>query len=157
MRQNGSEAELAADDALDLEPYRVLVTGSRDWDDPEYVCQVLWRRWREARGRPIVLVSGACPTGADFMAEKFAESQGWAVERHPADWSKGKSAGFARNAEMVTLGADICCAFIRNGSKGATHTAELARKAGIDVIEWAKTDHPGGAVPRRVLTNGASA
>lgn len=117
-------------------PYRLLVTGSRDWTDATLLCSALYNRWREASGRPIVLVSGACPTGADFIAEKFADAQGWTIERHPADWSKGKSAGFARNAEMVALGADICCAFIRNGSKGATHTADLALKAGIDTIEW---------------------
>jgi hypothetical protein len=117
-------------------PFRLLVTGSRDWTDATLLCSALYNRWREANSRPIVLVSGACPTGADAMAEKFAEAQGWTVERHPADWSKGKGAGFARNAEMVALGADICCAFILNNSKGATHTADLARKAGIDTIEW---------------------
>ena len=111
---------------------RILVTGSRDWRDEERIEEALDAAAGDTYYRNVTLVSGACPTGADQIAETHGVTCGWTVERHPADWNTyGKSAGFRRNAEMVNLGADVCLAFIKNGSRGATHTADLAEAAGI--------------------------
>jgi len=111
---------------------RVLVTGSRDWLDIDLI-----RAELEKLATPdsfITVVHGACPTGADAIADLWAQQRAFINERHPADWkTHRKAAGFKRNAEMVALGADLCLAFIRNHSKGATHTADLAEKAGIPV------------------------
>lgn len=127
---------------------RVLVTGSRDWTDRETVYRAIVQlqeqhaeRGYDGQGNFVdwlvdgwVIVHGACPTGADAIADDFATTSWMAVERHPADWKKyGRRAGFLRNAEMVELGADICLAFQRNKSKGTQHTIDLARKAGIPV------------------------
>src|SRR5690554_977921 len=108
---------------------RLLITGSRSWKDEDYIRQILSQM--KLNPETTTLVSGACSYGVDLICEDFAIEAGWTLERHPADWSLGKQAGFIRNKEMVDLGADICIAFIRDNSKGATMTANLAKKAGI--------------------------
>jgi aspartate/tyrosine/aromatic aminotransferase len=119
-------------------PYRVLVTGSRNWNDVETIWQAMSEVVREAgQGREIVIVHGACPRGADWHADRWAKLADAQIERHPADWARhGKAAGFRRNAEMVQLGADVVLAFIRDNSRGASHTAALAEAAGIPVRKW---------------------
>lgn len=125
---------------------RILVTGSRDWTDRFAVYRALNAVCDEfALNYPpdeygntmpdperITVVHGACPIGADLWADEWCIGSNFLAERHPADWQRyGKRAGFVRNAEMVNLGADLCLAFIRNHSRGATMTADLAEKAGI--------------------------
>ena len=111
----------------------MLVTGSRAWTDEAAIAAAL----RQQRGDgTAVLVSGACPRGADAMAERLWARWGGQVERHPADWASGRDAGMRRNAAMVALGADVCLAFIRDHSPGASHTARLAEQAGIPVRRY---------------------
>ncbi len=110
---------------------RILVTGSRDWTHWNILNNALNDACRHATN--IVIVHGACKTGADRMAKQWAEYQGVIQDPHPAKWKKyHKGAGPIRNAEMVALGADLCLAFIRNSSKGATGCADLSEKAGIE-------------------------
>jgi hypothetical protein len=115
---------------------RVLVIGSRTWTDEAVIAAAL----SEHCPPGTVLVTGACPRGADAIAERLWQARGGQAERHPADWSAGRGAGFARNAAMVALGADACLAFIRDNSPGASHAARLADLAGISVHRY---DPPG--------------
>ena len=132
---------------------RVLITGSRTWDDSVTIMTALVQ-YQVSSGLPateLTLVSGHCPKGADTLAEIAAETCGWNIERHPAQWDMHsedcpewhiqdptycRRAGFVRNKRMVDLGADICFAFIKDGSKGATATAALADEAGIPVRRY---------------------
>lgn len=126
---------------------RILITGSRDWVDTKRINDALFSAAIDLitynGAEKVTLVSGACPTGADNIAERLAglHPEIFDIERHPADWeTHGKRAGYVRNAEMVKLGADVCLAFIRKQSKGATMTANLAEKAGIDVFRYIQVD-----------------
>lgn len=126
---------------------RLLVTGSRLWTNRVKLELALWGQFYSTSGVPTI-AHGDCPRGADRMAREWCERENaegikniggplCIEERHPADWDKhGKAAGFIRNAEMVSLGADLCIAFVVPGkSRGTQHTIDLARKAGIPVQE----------------------
>jgi hypothetical protein len=111
--------------------FRVLVTGSRDWEDVAAV-RAEFDVIAQHEGKEVVLVSGNCPNGADKIAEDLASEYGWTLELHPADWqTHGKSAGFKRNTAMVETGVQYCLAFIKNESAGASHTAKKAREAKV--------------------------
>ncbi|GII91148.1 bifunctional DNA primase/polymerase [Sinosporangium siamense] len=117
---------------------RILVTGSRTWTDETTVRMALSEVRRDGAA---TLVSGACPRGADAIAESVWRSWGGPVERHPADWDTyGRAAGIRRNAAMVAMGADLCLAFIHNDSPGASHTARIAEAAGMPVRRFRQAD-----------------
>jgi hypothetical protein len=92
---------------------RILVTGSQGWTGAGSVHRVLKALWTLAPGA--VLVSGACPRGADALAEAFWRSLGGEVERHRPVWRPSgvfdPAVGMRRSEKMVQLGADICLAF----------------------------------------------
>ncbi|MGW0247983.1 SLOG family protein [Nocardia goodfellowii] len=118
--------------------HRILVTGSRSWDNSVAIRDAL----QPYRCADAVLVHGGA-AGADKLAGKIWSSWGKAVEEHVADWDReGKTAGYRRNERMVAAGADVCLAFIRDESRGASHTADIARKAGIPVIAHDYTPRP---------------
>ena len=118
---------------------RILITGSRDWQDYGLLRQILLRTYQKSG--PYTLVHGAA-RGVDREAAKFALSLGCQVEPHPAQWGSypGKSAGVIRNDQMIALGADYCFAFIHNGSPGASHCADGAEAAGIRTFRFEDDD-----------------
>ena len=115
---------------------RILITGSRDWTDTLAIAMGIADARLAARlgSHQVTVVHGAA-RGADNIAATYASRNGYYVEPHPAQWRPygiyNPQAGLIRNREMVELGADVCLAFIKNGSRGATHCADLAEAAGI--------------------------
>lgn len=125
---------------------RLLVTGSRDWTDQLAIVKALWDAHAELSPGTITLVHGACPTGADHIADMVWSTNQHPVERHPAErYGRWPACGPIRNKAMVDLGADLCLAFINpctsrrcvrrdvHDSHGAAHCVTLAIKAGIPV------------------------
>jgi YspA, cpYpsA-related SLOG family len=113
---------------------RVLVTGSRTWIDYLAVTAALDGLYAEYGDR-LVVVHGGCSRGADLFADRWARAAGVRAERHLAPWRLyGRRAGRVRNLAMVATMPDLCLAFIRDASPGATHCANAARAAGIPTV-----------------------
>lgn len=107
---------------------RVLVCGSRTWDDAVEIAEALKHLPRGST----VIHGGA--RGADQLAGTVAAKLGFTVETYPADWDlHGRSAGAIRNIEMIETRPDKVVAFWDGRSIGTKHTLDLARKAEIPV------------------------
>lgn len=124
---------------------RILVTGSRTWDDQDTVWAALYEEAALAgmRRNRLVVVHGACRRGADAMAARWVAGPGATLgfvteEPHPWPPNTGRRGGILRNSHMVNLGADRCLAFVRDASPGSSDCARKARAAKIEVRRWEK-------------------
>jgi hypothetical protein len=116
---------------------RIIVTISRDWDDYWTVQQALANIALDfdLNFDDITIVHGA--SQMDWFVAGIAYTFGMKLEAHPADWEMdGRRAGPMRNQEMVDSGADLCLAFIKNGSHGATDCAKRAERADIETRRY---------------------
>lgn len=121
--------------------WRLLFTGGRTITDrARVVCALADEAAKLPTNRPIRLVHGACPDGADALADSVWS--GWSAiwpgrylppERHPAaDYPNP----LARNLHMVELGADGCCAIAATYRSGTGNCARAARRAGIPTTDY---------------------
>jgi hypothetical protein len=150
---------------MNTQPVRILVTGSRKWDDADLLVKALEDAWHDVTqlhgpDRPLVIVHGGA-SGADYWAKAWAMGNGLAYEEHPADWENCAQdcpredpehrrqrgidqteycpkAGPRRNQLMVDLGADLVLAFHRANSYGTADCIRRASKAGIPIRRYAQ-------------------
>lgn len=116
--------------------HRILAFGSRSYDDASRVHVELASLpfLLECEPSEITIVHGACPNGADALADSAARELGMTVERHPADWNAhGKKAGFIRNAEMVATRPDMAIGFFDGWTNGSADTLRRCIESGVDV------------------------
>lgn len=116
---------------------RVLVCGGRDYQDRNAVWRELDRvadvSEADLLGKPLVIIHGACRTGADQLADEWAVTNYKQIDEFPAHWNRdGKAAGPIRNQRMIDEGKpDIVIAF--PGGRGTADMVRRAKAAGIKV------------------------
>ncbi len=105
---------------------KLLITGSRYLTDYELVSREI------AALCPALIIHGAA-SGADTLAQDYAEYNHIPVIQYPADWIKyGKAAGPIRNTQMLKEGKpDMVLAFLHENSRGTKHMINIAQNAGI--------------------------
>lgn len=111
---------------------RIIIAGGRDFTDYNLLKEKVDYYLQNAinNNYKIIIVSGTAK-GADRLGEKYAKEKGFEIAYFPADWSKGKRAGYLRNEQMAEYakqkqGALIC--FWDGQSKGTKHMIDLAKK-----------------------------
>lgn len=108
---------------------KVIIAGSRDFNDYETLKKVC--DFMLSRQDKVEIVSGTA-RGADQLGEQYAIEMGYPIKQFPADWSKGKRAGYLRNEDMAKY-ADALIAFWDGKSRGTEHMINLSKKRGLKV------------------------
>lgn len=122
-------------------PKRILVCGSRDWNDRRIIRQILLvlrDPWQ-----PDQTVIHGDAAGADSKADRIARILGYKVRPYPANWDAyGRSAGPRRNQQMLEEGKpEIVYAFTTGLcpiTRGTSDMIKRAKKAGIPTYVIAK-------------------
>lgn len=109
---------------------KIIIAGGRDFSD----YTLLKRKCDELilSAHEVEIVSGAA-RGADILGERYANENGIAIKRFPANWNlHGKAAGHIRNQEMAEY-ADCLIAFWDGKSKGTSSMIKYAKDKNLDV------------------------
>src|SRR5699024_491893 len=114
---------------------KVVIFGSRDFDDYEYFAEKLEDIFyeRDLKNIKVEIVEGGA-RGADRLARNFAHDNDTEYTTFPADWDKhGRSAGHIRNAEMAGY-CDWGIGFWDGESKGTEGMIKQMKRLDKEVI-----------------------
>lgn len=112
---------------------RLIIAGGRSFP-PNLADRLVAAAMNRLGTKPDVVVSGAA-RGIDQAGERWAEANGVAVERYPADWgAHGKAAGPIRN-RLMAENADAAVVIWDGGSRGSKSMIAEAKKRGLRVVE----------------------
>jgi len=122
---------------------RVLVTGSREWTDRSRMQFEIEKL--NAEHENIEMCHGSA-RGADWMSVEIAAPLGWKIWPFPvtsAEWASiGKRAGRLRNERMLReFKPELVLAFPLPQSRGTVHMMEIAREAGVPVVDCSQPQH----------------
>lgn len=112
---------------------RLLVFGSRTWTDRASV-------WRALSALPRSCIIEGEARGADTLARQWAQFYRVPVEKYPANWGLGRSAGPIRNARMHLEGKPdkaigfVCGSVHEPLSRGSQNMAYICRGAGTPLL-----------------------
>lgn len=113
--------------------FRLIVCGSRSFKDYDRLAADLDRLLAQ-RLPAVTIVTGACPSGADALAARYARERGLLLFERPAKWDKwGQLAGPIRNRQMADYG-HACIAYWDGRSRGTEDMIFRARAAGLRCV-----------------------
>jgi len=109
---------------------RVLVTGSRDWDDWELIYKEFIKLPKGA------IIGHGDAEGLDRMCHVLATEMGFEVKKYPANWNPAdaKRSGLYRNTQMLfDFNPDLCIAFrSKMNSRGTNDMIYKCKMKGIE-------------------------
>ncbi len=123
---------------------RVLIFGSRTWDDMESTFNRLrqLKKLADMLNEPLTLVEGCCPMGADLHAEAWVmayHDPGGRnfIEHHPP-LRPYSGALKQRNVEMAQSRPDFAIGFFRGETPGSMHMLDQLLLRGVPVyrVNW---------------------
>ncbi len=124
--------------------FKILVTGSRNWEDTTENRMMFNDAMAAIISDPPIskdrvrIVVGDCPTGLDKIARDWCVQWGFPYDMHIARWDLyDKAAGPIRNQEMVDTRPDVCVGFPKPGedNRGTYNCMIRAKLADIQVID----------------------
>ena len=121
-----------------VSPPVIIGTGSRAWASADIALAALQHA---SAGKPFILRSGDCPTGADVLLKTAALRLGWRTQAFRADWrTLGRAAGPERNSRLVAAepkaatAVALFAAALRNA--GTLDCSGKILAAGIPLSVW---------------------